>query len=337
MQEKINIGIIGAGRMGNVHAKNFAFHVPQAKVIAIADPNIKAAEQCAQNFNIAKATTNNDEIIEDANIHAVIICSPTITHAKIALEAANAGKHILCEKPLGTDIELIDKAIDTAKNNNLLFQVGFNRRFDPSFQHAKELISAGKIGEPHILRITSRDPEPPSYKFLETSGGIFLETTIHDFDMSRYILDDEAIEIYAIGNSFIDPKIEELVGIDTSITTLQYGGGTLCTIDNSWKTSYGYDQRLEIFGSEGCIVVSNKHLNDTMLWGDHGITSSKHLYFFVERYAESFLLEARHFIDCIINDKPPMVNAIDGKISAIMGLAAWQSLQDQRPMLLDWN
>jgi len=256
----------------------------------------------------------------------VVICSSTDTHAQIISEAAEAGKHIFCEKPIALDIDKIDQAIAAVKNAGIKLQVGFNRRFDPSFKKAKDLVAKGTIGTPHLVRITSRDPEPPPISYVKVSGGIFLDMMIHDFDMARFLLDQEAVELMAVGSCLVDPAIGEAGDIDTAIVTLKYEGGAWGTIDNSRKAVYGYDQRIEIFGSEGCVIVGNPTPTEVIVNGAEDTKTDKPLYFFIERYQEAYLAEMEEFINCIREDKEPPVGGFDGKISVQMGYAAKESL-----------
>jgi len=205
-------------------------------------------------------------------------------------------------------------------------QVGFNRRFDPSFKKAKDLVAKGTIGTPHLVRITSRDPEPPPISYVKVSGGIFLDMMIHDFDMARYLLDQEVVELMAVGSCLVDPAIGEAGDIDTAIVTLKYEGGAWGTIDNSRKAVYGYDQRIEIFGSEGCVMVGNSKPTEVIVNSAKDTISDKPLYFFIERYREAYLAEMEEFIKCVQENREPPVGGFDGKISVQMGYAAKESL-----------
>ena len=334
MTDQINIGIIGAGRIGKLHAQNLAFLVPGANVIAISDIYVEAAQQCAKHCHIPKACKNHQEILENKDIEAIFICSPTDTHAQIICEAAEAGKHIFCEKPIDFDLERIDKTLNTVEQAGVKLQLGFNRRFDPSFKQARDNIKQGKIGTPHIVRITSRDPQPPPAEYIKVSGVLFLDMAIHDFDMCRYLTGAEVTEIYATGAALIDPEIGALGDIDTAITTIKCQNGAFCTIDNSRKSVYGYDQRIEIFGSEGCIIVGNKTPRAGTIYTAENVTQDLPYHFFLERYQEAYIAEAQAFIRCIIDDTEPLATGIDGKIAVEIGLAAKQSLQEHKPVLL---
>jgi myo-inositol 2-dehydrogenase/D-chiro-inositol 1-dehydrogenase len=324
--EKVNIGVIGVGRIGRLHVRNLKYQVPGVKVLAVADIFEKSAREVASQLEIPMAEKDYRVLLENKNIDAVVICSSTDTHAQIISEAAQAGKHIFCEKPIALDIDKIDQAIAVVKNAGIKLQVGFNRRFDPSFKRAKDLVAKGTIGTPHLVRITSRDPEPPPISYIKVSGGIFLDMMIHDFDIARFLLSQEVVELMAVGSCLVDPAIGEAGDIDTAIVTLKYEGGAWGTIDNSRKAVYGYDQRIEIFGSEGCVMVGNPTPTEVTINSAEDTKTDKPLYFFTERYQEAYLAEMEEFINCIREDKEPPVGGFDGKISVQMGYAAKESL-----------
>jgi myo-inositol 2-dehydrogenase/D-chiro-inositol 1-dehydrogenase len=324
--EKVNIGVIGVGRIGRLHARNLKYQVPGLKVLAVADIFEKSAREVASQLEIPIAEKDYRVLLENNHIDAVVICSSTDTHAQIISEAAQAGKHIFCEKPIALDIDKIDQAIAAVKNAGIKLQVGFNRRFDPSFKKAKNLVEKGTIGTPHLVRITSRDPEPPPISYVKISGGIFLDMMIHDFDIARFLLGQEVVELMAVGSCLVDPAIGEAGDIDTAIVTLKYEGGAWGTIDNSRKAVYGYDQRIEIFGSEGCVMVGNPTPTEVTINSAEDTKTDKPLYFFTERYQEAYLAEMKEFIKCIQEDTKPPVGGFDGKISVQMGYAAKESL-----------
>lgn len=323
---KVNIGVIGVGRIGRMHTRNLKYQVLGVNVLGVADVLEKVAQGITKDLEIPISEKDYRVLLENKDIDAVVICSSSNTHAQIISEAAQAGKHIFCEKPIALDIDKIDQAITAVKNAGVKLQVGFNRRFDPSFKKAKELVAKGTIGTPHLVRITSRDPEPPPISFVKVSGGIFLDMMIHDFDMARYLLDQEVVELMAVGSCLVDPAIGEAGDIDTAIVTLKYENGAWGTIDNSRKAVYGYDQRIEIFGSEGCVMVGNPTPTEVMVNGAEDTKTDKPLYFFIERYQEAFLAEMKEFIQCIQEDTKPPVSGFDGKISVQMGYAAKESL-----------
>lgn len=331
----VRVGVIGAGRIGKIHARNLVTSVPGAIVTAIADPIYDAAVGLADQLKISMATADFQEVIQHPEVDAVAICSSTNTHAEMIIAAARAGKHIFCEKPIAYDLDRIDEAIYEVETAKVLFQIGFNRRFDPNFKKARDLVAAGKVGLPHIVRITSRDPAPPPIEYVKVSGGIFFDMTIHDFDMARYLTGSEVDEIFAVGGVLVDPQIGEAGDIDTAVVTLRFKNGAIGVIDNSRKAVYGYDQRVEVFGSDGVVMVSNE-TPDRHLFGDaHGMHSSKPLYFFLERYNQSFIEEMCQFIQSIQQGSTPPVTGIDGRIPVVMAKAATKSARENRPVRLD--
>jgi myo-inositol 2-dehydrogenase/D-chiro-inositol 1-dehydrogenase len=332
---KIKVGIIGAGRIGKLHAEHLAFAIRNADPVAIADIIKNVAEETAKHLNIPFATNDYRKILDDRAIAAVVICTSTETHSQLIQEAAAADKHIFCEKPIDLTLEKIHLALKAVEKANVKFQVGFNRRFDPNFSGIKELIAAGKIGQPHLLRITSRDPAPPPLEYIRSSGGIFLDMTIHDFDMARYLIGSEVAEVYAVGNVLIDARFRNADDVDTAATTLKFENGTIGIIDNSRKAVYGYDQRIEVFGSLGMVQASNKTPDNLTIMTAESVHSSKPLYFFLERYKESFIAEMQAFIDAIINDTVPPITGKDGLMPVKIALAAKTSLAENRPVKLN--
>lgn len=334
MTAQVNVGLIGAGRIGRVHAETLAYRIPEANLVAVADVFLEAAEKCAADYRIPLATADPQVVLNDKTIDAVIICSSTDTHAQFISAAAEAGKHIFCEKPIALDLGVIDAALAAVERRGVKLQLGFNRRFDPNFKQARDMVAAGKIGAPHIVHIIARDPAPPPVEYIKVSGGIFLDQTIHDFDMARFLIDSEVEEVYAIGGVMVDPAIGEAGDIDTAIITLRYANGAIGTIDNSRRAVYGYDQRVEVFGSAGSIVVANKTPHTAIYSNADSVQSAKPLYFFLERYMDAYLAEMRVFIDCILQDTSPPVTGLDGRIPVVMGLAAWKSYRENRPVKL---
>ena len=330
----LNIGLIGAGRIGGIHAGNITNRIPTARLAAIADIDLEAAKSVAAEMNVETVTTDYAKLLDNEDIQAIAICSATDTHTQIIKEAATAGKHIFSEKPLDFDLGRIDKALQAVETAGVKLQVGFNRRFDPNFRRVKEMAAEGKIGEPHILRITSRDPEPPPLDYVKISGGIFLDMTIHDFDMARYITGSEVEEVYVIGGVMIDPRIEEFGDLDTAIITLRFENGVIGTIDNSRQAVYGYDQRIELFGSEGMVSTENETLDRHAYSNADGIHNPLPLYFFLERYTESYLREMQSFVDSVENDTPLEVTGADGRAPVVIGLAARLSYDENRPVAL---
>ena len=330
----IRVGVIGAGRIGKIHAENLATRVPGATVVAIADPNFAAAKELAEKLHVEAYYEDYRKIIEDKTIDAVAICSSTDTHAKFMTEAAEAGKHIFCEKPIDHTLEKIDRALAAVNKAGVKCQIGFNRRFDPNFKKVREMVLEGKVGDVHILRITSRDPSAPPVSYVKVSGGMYLDMTIHDFDMARYLSGSEVVEVFAAGAVMVDPEIGKAGDIDTAIITLKFANGAIGTIDNSRQAVYGYDQRVEVFGSKGMVAVANNTPNSSVYSNATGVVSEKPLYFFLERYMDSFIAEMQDFIAAIQNDQPTPVTALDGRKPILIALAANKSMHENRPVKL---
>jgi len=327
---KINVGVIGIGRMGRVHTEHLAFRIFQANLVSVADINIDAAKDFAERLGISKVTENYQEILDDKKIEAVAICSSTDTHTQLVIEAAQAGKHIFCEKPIGYELSEVDKALRAVEKAGVKFQVGFNRRFDPNFIAMKQAILEGKVGTPHFIHIVSTDPALAPIDIIRVSGGIFLDMTIHDFDMSRFLIGSEVEKLFTTGAVMIDPKIGEAGDVDTALTILWFKNGVIGTIHNSRQTVYGQDQRVEIFGSAGSIATENQTPHRTVVADDEGFHTPKLLYSFIERYREAYLREMQAFIDAIVNNTETPVSGIDGRIPIVMALAAQKSCREQR-------
>ena len=334
MNHPLNIAVIGCGRIGRIHAENLATRIPGAHLAAVADIAGASAKEVADQWHVPKSTADYKELLADKTIDAVAICSSTDTHSRIIQESAAAGKQIFCEKPIDYDLARIHAALAAVQKAGVKLQIGFNRRFDPSFAQVRELVTSGRIGQPHIIRITSRDPEPPSHEYIKVSGGIFLDMTIHDFDMVRFLSGSEAEEIYAIGDTLVDPSIRELGEIDTAIVTMRLKSGAMATIDNSFKADYGYDQRIEVFGSKGSASATNHTPDNHVLMDAAGVHQAKPLYFFLERYTEAYVREMRAFVEAVRKNQTPPVGGDAGLQAVVMGLAATRSLRERRPVKL---
>ena len=331
----LNIGIIGAGRIGKVHLQSVTRYVTDAKVIALADPFMNAeTEEWARALGVAKLTRDYKEILSDPEVDAVFICSSTDTHSAISLEAIAAGKHIFCEKPVDHDLGKIKAVMQALEGSNVKYQVGFNRRFDHNFAAAREAVAKGRIGELAVLKITSRDPGAPPVDYIKVSGGIFLDMTIHDFDMVRFISGEEVTEVYAAGGVTVDPAIGEAGDIDTAVVTLRLESGALAVIDNCRRASYGYDQRLEAFGSKGQVAISNDTASSAVVSDASGVTAEKPLYFFLERYMQAYAAEVEAFVAAVRDDTPVPVGIDAGLQSVLIGVAAKKSLELGRPVKL---
>lgn len=333
---KIKVGILGAGRIGKLHAENLTYNIPQAQIKTIADVylNDKTIEW-AKGLGIENVTKDSAEVFNDPEIEAVIICSSTNTHAQFIIEAAKAGKHIFCEKPIDHDIAKIREALEAVEKSGVKLQIGFVRRFDHNHKKVHDAVIEGKIGDPHIIKITSRDPEPPPIEYLKVSGVLFFDMMIHDFDMARYISNSEVEEVSAQAAVLVDPAIGEIGDIDTAIVTLKFENGALGVIDNSRKATYGYDQRTEVFGSNGCIAISNDTESTAVLSTAEGVFSDKPHWFFLERYNNAFVAEIKEFMAAIINDTEPVVKGIDGLKPVLIAMAAKKSLAEGRVVKMD--
>ncbi len=334
----INIGIIGAGRIGQVHMKSIMTGVPEARVLAVADPFMKPeVAEWLKSVGTEVITKDHEEILNDPRIDAVLICASTDQHAALSLEAIKAGKHVFCEKPVDHSLERIEavKAALLASPKKLKYQVGFNRRFDHNYRAIRQAVADGKIGKVEFIRISSRDPEPPSPAYVAVSGGIFLDMMIHDLDMLRYLSGDEVEELTAYGANLVDPAIGEAGDVDTVVISAKMAGGALPAIDGCRKAVYGYDQRGEVFGSKGCIASSNDAANNTVLSTADGVISEKPLWFFLERYMGAYQDEIKSFVNCIVNDIEPEVGIEDGLVSVKLAIACKRSMDEKRPVRLD--
>ncbi len=327
---KINVGVIGLGRIGKIHIKNL-LQLEEVSVHMATDPD-PSAQQFARDLGVSKVGSAYQEIFDDPAIDAVIICSPTDTHFDCIEKAAAAGKHIFCEKPLDMTVEAIQQIQAIVTKAGVKLQVGFNRRFDVHFARIRDLVAAGKVGETHILKITSRDPGPPPISYIKRSGGLFLDMTIHDFDMARFIVGSEVKEVYAIGKVRVDPAIGEAGDVDTAIVNLTFEDGTIATIDNSRKANYGYDQRLEIFGSKGMAYIENQKPDSHILFDSDGAHQPPLLDFFLERYKDAYQREMQAFVTAIRAGEEVPVGGQDALMATMIGLAAWQSVKENRPI-----
>lgn len=332
----LRIGIIGAGRIGKVHLESISYHVKNAVVKAVADPFMNDETKVfIEGFGVENIYTDYHKILDDKDIDAVLVCSSTDTHASISIEAINAGKHVFCEKPVDHSTAKIREVADAlAAHPGIKFQVGFNRRFDHNFAAIRKAYDNGRIGDAHILKITSRDPEPPNPKYIAVSGGIFLDMTIHDFDMAAFLTNADAEEVYVNSAVLVDPEIGKQGDVDTAIITMKMSNGALAVIDNSRRAAYGYDQRAELFGSKGMVATSNDTLSSAVVSDENGVTGEKPLFFFLERYMESFSEEMRQFVSACENDTEVPVGIHAGLQSVRVGLAAKKSVAEHRPVLV---
>ena len=325
---QITVGILGAGRIGQVHGNNL-LRMPGIKLKAVTDPYVDFTSWPPSNVVTGK---DPELILDDDEIEAVLVCSPTPTHADLTERAARIGKHVFCEKPIDLDPERIRRTLGIVADSGVKLQVGFNRRFDPTFARVRQAVVDGDVGEIQLVKITSRDPEAPPAEYVRTSGGIFLDMTIHDFDMVRFLTGSEVEEVYATGAVLIDPAIGEAGDVDTAVTTLKMANGAIAVIENSRQAVYGYDQRVEVFGSKGSAEATNETANRVTVSTAAGVRTDTPLYFFLERYQASFVAELESFFTSIRDGAPTPVGGKDGLMSVLIGLAATESLAENRPV-----
>lgn len=335
MKKRLNVGLIGAGRIGKVHAETLAFRLHEAALTAITDVNAQAAKGLAETCGIPRVMGSAEELLAMPDIDAVLICSSTNTHADLITLAARAGKHIFCEKPIDHSLARIDAALESVSKAGVKLQVGFNRRSDANFARVRQAVVSGEIGTPHLMHIISRDPAPPPPAYVKVSGGMFLDMTIHDFDMARFLIGDEVEEIYTAAAVRVDPEIGLAGDVDTALITLRFRNGVLGVIDNSRKAVYGYDQRAEILGSGGSIATANCFPNQATISTATAVRTDLPLNFFMDRYTESFVNELRAFVTAVVEDKPVPVTGNDGRVAVVMALAARKSYDEHRPVRLE--
>lgn len=330
----VKFGVIGTGRIGRLHVENLTNLVPEAEVVAVADPYIDSAREWAEAIGVKGIYQNYQDLLADAEVEAVIVASSTDTHAEISIAAAKVGKQIFCEKPVDRDIERIKEVLAAVEEAGVLFQVGFNRRFDHNFKKVADVVKSGAIGEPHIIKITSRDPAPPPVEYIKVSGGLFNDMMIHDFDMVRYLSGSDVVEVTAKGAVLVDPAIGDAGDIDTAIVTLKMANGALGVIDNSRQAVYGYDQRVEVFGSKGIAKAENDKPTTVEVSTVDNVTTDKIPYFFLDRYTGAFVDQFKYFIAAVRGEEKLMVDGIDGLRSVEIAEAATRSLKEGRTISL---
>lgn len=328
--KKLRFAVAGLGRIGKIHLGNLC-QMDTVDIVAAMDP-LEEGRQFAKNKSIPNICSSYAEMLEITPIDAVIICSPTDTHADYVEMAAKLGIHVFCEKPLDLKLERVIEVLKVVENSGVKLMLGFNRRFDKEFKKVKELVKNGAVGESHLVKITSRDPGAPPISYLKSSGGLFLDMTIHDFDIARFIVDKEVSEVYAKGAVLVDSAIGDVGDIDTAIVTLTYTDGTMAVIDNSREASYGYDQRVEVFGSKGMVQSNNNFMDSHKLYNHEGIHASLPLHFFLERYEEAYKNEIGDFAKSVYSNSNVAVDGNDGLQSLKIGLAALKSIRENRPV-----
>ncbi|MGI6671407.1 MAG: inositol 2-dehydrogenase [Christensenellales bacterium] len=328
--KKLNIGIIGAGRIGNVHAESITYHIPEAHIVMVSDVDENKARTLAQRLSIPQWSADYRDIINHPDIDAVLVCSPTNTHADISIEAAQAKKHIFCEKPVDLTVEKILAAKAAVEANGVQMQIGFNRRFDHNHEKVRDIAASGALGKVEIVKITSRDPAPPPPEYAAASGGLFMDMMIHDFDMAGFLAGSAVKDVYAQGAVLVDPAIGAAGDIDTAIVTLTFENGALGVIDNSRRAAYGYDQRVEVFGEKGMAANENDCDTTVRVATAQGVTTDKPQYFFLERYMGSFIKEMKAFVAAVRDGTPTPVTIDDALTPVLLALAAQKSMAEGR-------
>lgn len=327
----LNVGLLGAGRIGQVHAVNIAGHA-SSTLTAVSDVHAPAAKALGAKFGAD--VRDSDDIIADDNIDAVLIATSTDTHSDLIEAATAAGKAVLCEKPVDLSLERARACLKKASATGCPVMIGFNRRFDPSFGALKTALDEGEIGEPELLSITSFDPSPPPVNYIKVSGGLFRDMMIHDFDMANFIMGEAPVSFSAVGSSIVDPAIGEAGDVDTAVVTLTYADGRIAVIKNSRRAIYGYDQRVELLGSEGLLQAQNILENTVVKTTTAGVTGAKPTYFFLERYMPAYAAEWSVFVDAVAGGSALPVTLDDGVAALAMAEAATRSAKTKQPVRL---
>ncbi len=327
----VKIGLIGVGRIGRLHGDNIAYFVKNAVIEAVADPFLnEEGIKWANGLGCNKCHKDAEEIFADKDVDAVFICSSTDTHADYIIKAANAGKHVFCEKPIDLDLEKIKTAIEACKTAGVKLQVGFVRRFDKNHKSVRETASSGKLGKINIVKVTSRDPEEPPMEYVKVSGGIFTDMMIHDFDMARFLSGSEVVEVSTFGAVRIDERFADYGDVDTAIVMLKFENGAIGVIENSRAARYGYDQRVEVHCDNGCVQDENVLNNTVKISTGDKVEIAKPTWFFLERYNDAFVAETNEFIDAVLTNGEVPVDGKDGLMPVAIAIAAKKSLDEGR-------
>ena len=325
----LGISVFGSGRMGEIHVRNIGGH-PNARLVSVVNPNLQSAQRLTSAFG-GSPVANPRDALGDPEVNAVVIATPTSTHLELIELAARSGKAILCEKPLDLSIERVDAAIRVIKSSHVPFMLGFNRRFDPGVTALQQAVRGGQVGDPHIVLLTSRDPGPPPIGYIKRSGGYFADSTIHDIDLACWITGERPVEIFATGSNLIDPKIESLGDVDTAMTVLRMPSGCLAHVNNSRRSVYGFDQRIEVFGSAGMIkTVNQREDNLVRSTSTHTSAQAPLKHFFLERYAESFEKMLDEFIEAATSGREPKATYAHGRDALTIALACVSSRREGR-------
>ncbi len=323
--------VFGAGRIGTIHAGNLAAN-PDADVRYVVDIDEPSASRLAASCGAGVAS--KDDALNDKDVTAVVIATSTDTHTDLIKSAAAAGKAIFCEKPIDLNIDTAREGVNAAEQHGVQLTIGFNRRHDPSFQKIKDEIDAGTVGSVEHVSITSRDPSPPPAEYVARSGGIFRDMMIHDFDMARWLLGEEPVVVFASGSVLVDESIGEAGDIDSAVALLKTASGSLCTISNSRRCSYGYDQRIEVFGSSGMVSAGNKTATEVGTADSSGFHSEVALPFFLERYADAYRIQLDKFLRAVNGEQVDLPGAADGLRALMLADCAQESLDTGAPVAI---
>ncbi|MBB4660462.1 inositol 2-dehydrogenase [Conexibacter arvalis] len=329
--EELRVGVLGVGRIGRMHAELLHRQIPGARVTWVHDPHEETARRAGERLGVSVAGDAAALLAAD-DVDAVAICSSTDTHVDLIVAAARAGKAIFCEKPISLELAAVDRALAEVEAAGVPFQVGFNRRFDPAHASVARAVADGTVGDPQIVRISSRDPEPPPLSYVRVSGGIFLDMTIHDFDMARFVTGSEVVTVSAHGALRIQPEFAEAGDVDTAVVTLEHENGCLTAIDNSRRAVYGFDQRVEVHGSQGMAASEDPRIHSGIVRTAGGTCAPTLPFFFVERYTASYLAQWTAFVEAVRDGTAPAVGTRDARAPLAIGLAAWRSLRERRPV-----
>jgi scyllo-inositol 2-dehydrogenase (NAD+) len=333
LEGKIRCAIIGIGRLGYVHAENIASRIKGAQLVTVVASRKESAEKAARELGVEKWTTDPQDVFEDSTIDAVIIVTPTKTHADLILRAARHGKHIFVDKPLTETLEEADEVIKAIQKNNVICQVGFMRRFDPSYAEAKRRIVNGDIGQPLYFKGLSRDPGSPPEEYIKTSGGIFLDLSVHDYDIARFLVGDEVESVQTYGTVLVHPFMKKYRDVDQGVTVLQFKNGVLADIEGSRNSTFGYDIRGEVVGTEGAIQIGSLQNHNNIILTNKG-SYHDNIPSFQSKFKAAFLLELEHFIECLLEKKAPLINEVDGKIALEIAIAATDSFKTSKKVYL---
>lgn len=333
--KELRIGVLGLGRIGRLHMTNLAHSVPGAKLVAVTDPFLNDdGIAFAKSLGVERWGKDEEEIFSAKDIDAVFICSPTATHPDFIRRAAAAGKHIFCEKPIGLSLGDINSALDAVKKAGVQLQLGFVRRFDHNHKHVRDVVASGRLGNPHLIKVCSRDPEEPPEAYVAVSGGIFVDMMIHDFDMAAYLAGADITEVMTFGVNKINPLFAKYGDVDTAIVMLKFANGAIGVIDNSRAARYGYDQRVEVHCDKGCVQDDNDLIDTSVISTADGVFCEKPTWFFLERYNNAFIAESIDFVKACLEGADVPVGGHDGLMSVAVAIAAKKSLDEERPVKL---